>query len=81
MENWPDLGFRHLVIHNTDLDEWCKKYDLEVYTGKCMKCDGPMEVNVPFVGEDGIRGMRADVCKCGNTCTPFTMISPALNEL
>lgn len=69
-----DLGFRHLDLPNTDIEKWCDKYNLKVFTAPCMDCQGPLVANLAISGKNR-RGLRARACeKCGNNDVPFTFV-------
>jgi hypothetical protein len=68
-----NFGIHYLVVHNVDLNQWCKKYDLVPFTRNCRKCGDELKVNVPFIAQDR-RGLCAEPCSCGNKSVPFTYI-------
>ena len=35
----PIVGFDYLDVLNTDLERWCKKYELSVYEGVCARAE------------------------------------------
>ena len=75
-----ELGFTYLLISETDINKWCEKYDLHVFFGDCSKCEAKLEVNIPFIAKD-MRGLKADICKCGNKEVPFSYINTNFNEI
>jgi len=69
---FPTLN-RSLVAVSADLEKWCKKWDLEVYTGTCGGCGKKQIVNIPWYG-DGVRGLKAADCACGCNHFPFSVV-------
>jgi hypothetical protein len=68
-----NFGESYLTVHNVDLDQWCEKWELEPFTGKCRDCGSELPVNIPYVAQDR-RGLCAEPCACGNKSVPFTYI-------
>lgn len=68
-----NFGFPHFTLPGQGVGEWCKKHDLKVFTAPCMDCEKPLIANIPFAAKNR-RGLRADVCDCGNYDVPFTYV-------
>ena len=68
-----DLGFHHMMIHNTDLEHWCAEWDLEPFVCDCVDCGRRMRVDLPFSSK-ARRGLRAEPCMCGSRSVPFTYV-------
>lgn len=64
---------RSFTVVDVNLDEWCERWELEVFIGTCGGCGAEQIVNVPWYG-DGVRGLRADKCECGHEYYPFSVI-------
>lgn len=63
-----------MIYPNVSLDEWLKKYDLEVEIFECSKCGVRLEVNIPILTKDSA-GLISKRCDCGcysATLTPRT---------
>ncbi len=74
-------GFKFFWVHNVDLDEWCARYELEVFVAPCTDCEAMLSVHHPFVGHGGVRGLGSLPCDCGSASTPFTFTSDELQKL
>ena len=75
-----DLGFSYLVVFDTDFKKWCKDYDLNSFYGECSKCNKSLLVNIPFISKNR-RGLKADICDCGNREVPFSYIDLNYDEV
>ena len=75
-----DHGFPLLLIYNVDVDEWCNRYGLKVYSRPCKVCGRELTVNKPFAAED-MRGLTAGYCQCGDGETPFSYINVSFDRI
>lgn len=67
----PGFGFKYFDAVDEGLDDFCEKWGLEPYYGVCGDCKAELYVNIPYYGS-GMRGLRADFCKCGSGHVPFS---------
>jgi hypothetical protein len=77
-EAWPMSPGRfpfsdRALFPDTDLSDWCEKWDLSVFDGSCSKCGASLRVDIPFVAKDA-RGLIAQKCRCGNDLVPFVFV-------
>ena len=68
-----NFGLPFMTVDVDDLDEWCRKYELEVMEIKCRRCGSTRMMDKPFFTKYR-RGLYADECTCGDKSTPFSYI-------
>lgn len=65
---------RFLLVLGIDAEAWAKRYGIEPASAPCYHCDEELHTSIPFaVGR--LRGLVAPVCGCGNTSTPYCVVS------
>ncbi|KAK4045237.1 hypothetical protein OUZ56_032645 [Daphnia magna] len=63
-----------LTVLNVCPRRWAKRYGLSERPVKCLSCGSDTPMNIAFA-VDGLRGLRAADCRCGDPRTPFTVSS------
>lgn len=66
------------MLHGMPLSNWCKKWNLEPFNGKCNICENTVVVNIPFVYKRMV-GLASE-CMCGNKNLPFEFIEKPSND-
>jgi len=64
-----------LIVHGVDPKRWCEVHGFTPFTAPCQECGLPLTTSLPMVWGK-LRGMRAPVCVCGNTRTPYGVVLP-----
>lgn len=55
----------HYLRPDDSLEEWCKKYDLEVKESKCLYCEEIIRTTIPAFGKTW-RGLVSPKCPNGH---------------
>lgn len=63
------MNSKFFFLYEISLDQWCLKWGLDPFIGKCNKCESVIQVNIPFVYKN-MKGLGSK-CSCGNNFTPF----------
>lgn len=64
---------KFLKVYGISTEKWAERWDLEIYIRPCSKCNEDCSMTIPFAYGQ-MRGLMADVCKCGNERTPFCLV-------
>ena len=58
------------------LAQWCDEHEIDALLDTCVKCGGPVAIDIPATIA-GRPGLMSDPCAtCGNTFLPFLFALP-----
>ena len=73
----PSVRFK---VHGVSVTAWTKRYKVEPFSSPCSECARTLTTTLPFV-QNGVHGLMAPKCECGNERTPYVVLLEDLAQL
>jgi hypothetical protein len=65
---------RFILVLGADPVKWAKRWGIEPGSAPCYFCKAELTTSIPFA-VDGLRGLVAPTCACGNKNTPYCVVA------